>query len=198
MSWVIPTVIETTPRGEREWGIYSRLLRDRIIFLGSEVTDPLANSIIAQLLVLDSEDPKKEISLYINSPGGSVSAGMAIYDTMQYVSAPVSTICIGQAASMGAVLLSAGTPGRRFALPHARIMLHQPLGGFSGQVTDIDIAAREMLHIKGQLNAIVARHTGQAIEKIKSDTDRDFYLSADEATEYGVIDAVVRREREQG
>ncbi|MEY3013020.1 MAG: ATP-dependent Clp protease proteolytic subunit ClpP, partial [Pseudomonadota bacterium] len=148
MSWVIPTVIETTPRGEREWGIYSRLLRDRIIFLGSEVTDPLANSIIAQLLVLDSEDPKKEISLYINSPGGSVSAGMAIYDTMQFVSAPVSTICIGQAASMGAVLLSAGAPGRRFALPHARIMLHQPLGGFSGQVSDIDIAAREMLHIK--------------------------------------------------
>lgn len=196
MSWVIPTVIETTPRGEREWGIYSRLLRDRIIFLGSEVTDPLANSIIAQLLVLDSEDPKKEISLYINSPGGSVSAGMAIYDTMQFVSAPVSTICIGQAASMGAVLLSAGAPGRRFALPHARIMLHQPLGGFSGQVSDIDIAAREMLHIKSQLNEIVALHTGQTIDKIKADTDRDFYLSADEAVSYGVIDGVVRRERE--
>ncbi len=196
MSWVIPTVIETTPRGEREWGIYSRLLRDRIIFLGSEVTDPLANSIIAQLLVLDSEDPKKEISLYINSPGGSVSAGMAIYDTMQFVSAPVSTICIGQAASMGAVLLAAGAPGRRFALPHARIMLHQPLGGFSGQVSDIDIAAREMLHIKSQLNEIVALHTGQTIDKIKADTDRDFYLSADEAVGYGVIDGVVRRERE--
>jgi ATP-dependent Clp protease, protease subunit len=195
MSWVIPTVIETTPRGEREWGIYSRLLRDRIIFLGSEVTDALANSIIAQLLVLDSEDPKKEVSLYINSPGGSVSAGMAIYDTMQYVSAPVSTICLGQAASMGAVLLAAGEKGRRFALPHARVMLHQPLGGFSGQVTDIEIAAREMLHIKRQLNGIVAKHTGQDVEKINSDTDRDFYLSADEAVAYGVVDAVVRREK---
>jgi ATP-dependent Clp protease protease subunit len=195
MSWVIPTVIETTPRGEREWGIYSRLLRDRIVFLGSEVTDALANSIIAQLLVLDSEDPKKEVSLYINSPGGSVSAGMAIYDTMQYISAPVSTICIGQAASMGAVLLAAGQKGRRFALPHARVMLHQPLGGFSGQVSDIDIAAREMLHIKGQLNDIVALHTGQPVDKIKADTDRDFYLSPDEAVAYGVVDAVVRRER---
>ncbi len=195
MAWVIPTVIETTPRGEREWGIYSRLLRDRIIFLGTEVTDPLANSIIAQLLVLDSEDPKKEISLYINSPGGSVSAGLAIYDTMQYVSAPVSTICIGQAASMGAVLLAAGAPGRRFALPHARVMLHQPLGGFSGQVSDIDIAAREMLHIKTLMNDIIARHTGQTVEKIKSDTDRDFYLSADEAVAYGVLDAVVRRDK---
>lgn len=198
MSWVIPTVIETTPRGEREWGIYSRLLRDRIIFLGTEVTDALANSIIAQLLVLDSEDPKKEISLYINSPGGSVSAGLAIYDTMQYVSAPVSTICIGQAASMGAVLLAAGAPGRRFALPHSRVMLHQPLGGFSGQVSDIDIAAREMLHIKGLMTEIVARHTGQTIETIKSDTDRDFYLSADQAVAYGVIDSVVRREKNAG
>ena len=198
MSWVIPTVIETTPRGEREWGIYSRLLRDRIIFLGTEVTDALANSIIAQLLVLDSEDPKKEISLYINSPGGSVSAGLAIYDTMQYVSAPVSTICIGQAASMGAVLLAAGAPGRRFALPHARVMLHQPLGGFSGQVSDIDIAAREMLHIKGLMTEIVAKHTGQSIETIKADTDRDFYLSADQAVAYGVIDSVVRREKNAG
>ncbi len=198
MSWVIPTVIETTPRGEREWGIYSRLLRDRIIFLGTEVSDALANSIIAQLLVLDSEDPKKEISLYINSPGGSVSAGLAIYDTMQYVSAPVSTICIGQAASMGAVLLAAGAPGRRFALPHARVMLHQPLGGFSGQVSDIDIAAREMLHIKGLMTEIVAKHTGQTIDTIKSDTDRDFYLSADQAVAYGVIDSVVRREKNAG
>lgn len=195
MSWVIPTVIESTPRGEREWGIYSRLLRDRIVFLGAEVTDGLANVIIAQLLVLDSEDPKKEISLYINSPGGSVSAGLAIYDTMQYVSAPVSTICIGQAASMGAVLLAAGAPGRRYALPHARVMLHQPLGGFSGQVSDIDIAAREMLHVKTLMNDIVARHTGQTVDKIKADTDRDFYLSADEAVSYGVIDAVFRREK---
>jgi len=194
MSWVIPTVIETTPRGEREWGIYSRLLRDRIIFLGSEVSDALANSIIAQLLVLESEDPKKEISLYINSPGGSVTAGLAIYDTMQYIQAPVSTICIGQAASMGAVLLTAGAKGRRFMLPHARAMLHQPLGGFSGQATDIDIQAREMLYIKGLLNEIVARHTGRETDQVKSDTDRDYYLSADEAKAYGLIDEVVRRD----
>ena len=194
MSWVIPTVIETTPRGEREWGIYSRLLRDRIIFLGSEVTDALANSIIAQLLVLESEDPKKEISLYINSPGGSVTAGLAIYDTMQYIQAPVSTICIGQAASMGAVLLTAGAKGRRFMLPHARAMLHQPLGGFSGQATDIDIQAREMLYIKGLLNEIVGRHTGHEPDEVKTDTDRDYYLSADEAKAYGLIDEVVRRD----
>ncbi len=194
MSWVIPTVIETTPRGEREWGIYSRLLRDRIIFLGSEVTDALANSIIAQLLVLESEDPKKEISLYINSPGGSVTAGLAIYDTMQYIKAPVSTICIGQAASMGAVLLTAGAKGRRFMLPHARAMLHQPLGGFSGQATDIDIQAREMLYVKGVLNEVVARHTGRDPDQVKTDTDRDYYLSADEAKAYGLIDEVVRRD----
>ncbi|MCO4761480.1 MAG: ATP-dependent Clp endopeptidase proteolytic subunit ClpP [Myxococcales bacterium] len=194
MSWVIPTVIETTPRGEREWGIYSRLLRDRIIFLGSEVTDALSNSIIAQLLVLESEDPKKEISLYINSPGGSVTAGLAIYDTMQYIQAPVSTICIGQAASMGAVLLAAGAKGRRFMLPHARSMLHQPLGGFSGQATDIDIQAKEMLYIKGLLNGIVAKHTGKTLEQVKADTDRDYYLSAEEAKAYGLIDEVVRRD----
>ncbi len=194
MSWVIPTVIETTPRGEREWGIYSRLLRDRIIFLGSEVTDALANSIIAQLLVLESEDPKKEISLYINSPGGSVTAGLAIYDTMQHIKAPVSTICIGQAASMGALLLTAGEKGRRFMLPHSRAMLHQPLGGFSGQASDIDIQAREMLYIKGLLNDIVAKHTGRKLDEVKKDTDRDYYLSADEAKAYGLIDEVVRRD----
>ncbi len=193
-NWVIPTVIESTPRGEREWGIYSRLLRDRIVFLGSEVTDGLANSIIAQLLVLESEDPKKEISLYINSPGGSVTAGLAIYDTMQYINAPVSTICIGQAYSMAAVLLCAGTKGRRHMLPHGRVMLHQPLGGFSGQATDIDIQAREMLRIKQMLNDIVSRHTGQDADKVKIDTDRDYYMGADEAAEYGLIDQVVRRE----
>ena len=197
MSWVLPTVIETTPRGEREWGIYSRLLRDRIIFLGSEVTDALANSIIAQLLVLESEDPKKEISLYINSPGGSVTAGLAIYDTMQYIRAPVSTICIGQAASMGALLLTAGAEGRRFMLPHARAMLHQPLGGFSGQASDIDIQAKEMLYIKGLPNEIIAKHTGKTLEQVKLDTDRDYYLSAEEALSYGLIDEVVRRDGEE-
>jgi ATP-dependent Clp protease, protease subunit len=194
-NWVIPTVIESTPRGDREWGIYSRLLRDRIVFLGSEVSDGLANSIIAQLLVLESEDPKKEISLYINSPGGSDTAGLAIYDTMQYINAPVSTICIGQAYSMAAVLLCSGTKGRRHMLPHGRVMLHQPLGGFSGQATDIDIQAREMLRIKAMLNEIVADHTGQELDKVKSDTDRDYYLSADEACAYGIIDQVVRREK---
>lgn len=195
-NWVIPTVIESTPRGEREWGIYSRLLRDRIVFLGSEVTDGLANSIIAQLLVLESEDPKKEISLYVNSPGGSVTAGLAIYDTMQYINAPVSTICIGQAYSMAAVLLCAGATGRRCMLPHGRVMLHQPLGGFSGQATDIDIQAKEMLRIKRMLNEIVAKHTKQDLDKIKQDTDRDYYMGADEALEYGLIDVVVRRDAE--
>ena len=196
MAWVIPTVIESTPRGEREWGIYSRLLRDRIIFLGDEVSDGLANSIIAQLLVLESEDPKKEISLYINSPGGSVTAGLAIYDTMQYINAPVSTICIGQAYSMAAVLLAAGTKGRRFMLPNARVMLHQPLGGFSGQASDIDIQAREMLHLKKTLIGLVARHSDKPIEQVKMDTDRDYYLGGDEAKAYGLVDEVVRRETE--
>ena len=195
-NWVIPTVIESTPRGEREWGIYSRLLRDRIVFLGSEVSDGLANSIIAQLLVLESEDPKKEISLYINSPGGSVTAGLAIYDTMQFINAPVSTICIGQAYSMAAVLLCAGAKGRRYMLPHGRVMLHQPLGGFSGQATDIDIQAREMLRIKRMLNEIVSKHTSQALDKVKHDTDRDYYMGADEAVAYGLIDEVVRRDKE--
>jgi len=194
MPWVIPTVIESTPRGEREWGIYSRLLRDRIIFLGDEVSDGLANSIIAQLLVLESDDPKKEISIYINSPGGSVTAGLAIYDTMQYINAPVSTICIGQAYSMAAVLLASGAKGRRFMLPHARIMLHQPLGGFSGQATDIDIQAREMLHLKKVLIEVVARHTGQPVDQVKKDTDRDYYLGGEEAQAYGIVDEVVRRE----
>ncbi len=194
MPWVIPTVIESTPRGEREWGIYSRLLRDRIIFLGDEVSDGLANSLIAQMLVLESDDPKKEISLYINSPGGSVTAGLAIYDTMQYINAPVSTICIGQAYSMAAVLLAAGAKTRRFMLPHARVMLHQPLGGFSGQATDIDIQAREMLHLKKVLIDIVARHTEQPVEQVKRDTDRDYYLGGEEALAYGIVDQVVSRD----
>lgn len=197
MAWVIPTVIETTPRGEREWGIYSRLLRDRIVFLGDEISDGLANSLIAQLLVLESDDPKKEVSLYINSPGGSVTAGLAIYDTMQYIRAPVSTICIGQAYSMAAVLLAAGEKGRRFMLPHGRVMLHQPLGGFSGQATDIDIQAKEMLHLKKVLIDIVARHTGQLVERIRKDTDRDYYLGGEAAQAYGLIDEVVRRGQEQ-
>jgi ATP-dependent Clp protease protease subunit len=193
VAWVIPTVIETTPRGEREWGIYSRLLRDRIVFLGDEISDGLANSIIAQLLVLESEDPKKEISLYINSPGGSVTAGLAIYDTMQYIGAPVSTICIGQAYSMAAVLLAAGQAGSRYILPHGRVMLHQPLGGFSGQATDIDIQAREMLHLKQVLNNIIAEHSGQDATRVRTDTDRDFYMGADDAQKYGLIDEVVRK-----
>ncbi|MSP90818.1 MAG: ATP-dependent Clp protease proteolytic subunit [Myxococcales bacterium] len=186
-------VTELTPRGERHSDIYSRLLMDRIVFLGQEINDPIANLVIAQLLFLESEDPTKDISLYINSPGGYVNAGLAIYDTMQYIQAPISTICIGQAASMAAVLLAAGTKGRRVVLPHARIMLHQPLGGFQGQATDIDIQAREMLHTKHVLNDIVARHTGQPVERVKRDTDRDFYLGAEEAKAYGVIDLVLQR-----
>lgn len=197
MPWVIPTVIESTPRGEREWGIYSRLLRDRIIFLGDEISDGLANSVIAQLLVLESEDPKKEISLYINSPGGSVTAGLAIYDTIQYINAPVSTICIGQAYSMAAVLLTAGAKGRRFMLPHGRLMLHQPLGGFSGQATDIDIQAREMLHLKQMLINIIGEHSGQDLKQVKTDTDRDYYLGAEQAKDYGLIDEVVQRDKSE-
>ncbi len=195
MPWYVPTVIESTPRGEREWGIYSRLLRDRIVFVGTEIGDDLANTVIAQLLFLDSEDPKKEVSLYINSPGGLVSAGLAIYDTMQYLSCPISTICLGQAASMAAVLLAGGTKGRRFILPHGRVMMHQPLGGFSGQATDIEIQAREMLHLKKTLNEIIALHTGKQFDEVTNDTDRDYYMGADEACEYGLVDEVIRRDR---
>lgn len=173
--------------------LYSRLLMDRIVFLGMEIDDMVANMVIAQLLFLESEDPQKEISLYINSPGGLVNAGLAIYDTMQYIQAPVATICVGQAASMAAVLLAAGKPGRRVMLPHSRVMLHQPLGGFSGQASDIDIQAREMLLTKNVLNEIVAKHTGQPLEKIRKDTDRDFYLGADQAKAYGVVDAILLR-----
>ncbi len=186
-------VTETTPRGERHSDIYSRLLMDRIVFLGAEITDYLANLVIAQLLFLDAEDNTKEISLYINSPGGYVNAGMAIYDTMQYVQSPIATICLGQAASMAAVLLAAGTKGRRVMLPHARVMMHQPLGGFSGQASDIDIQAREMLHTKKQLNEIIALHTGQALDKVRKDTDRDYHMGPDEAVAYGVVDQILLR-----
>ncbi len=188
----IPSVVEETHRGERGWDIFSRLLKDRIIFLGTQVNDQIANAIIAQLLFLESEDPEKEISLYINSPGGSVTAGLAIFDTMRYIQAPVSTICLGQAASMGALLLAAGDKGRRFSLPNSRILIHQPMmGGLSGQATDIDIQAREILKLRETLNQILADSTGQKMEKIQTDTDRDFFMSAQEARDYGLIDEVV-------
>ena len=188
----IPNVVEQTHRGERGWDIYSRLLKDRIIFLGTEVNDTISNSIIAQLLFLESDDPEKEIFLYINSPGGSVTAGLAIYDTMQYIRPKVATICLGQAASMGAVLLAAGAKGRRFTLPNSRILIHQPwTGGIGGQATDIDIQAREILNTRKMLNGILAGHTNKTIERIKQDTDRDYFMSAHEAVAYGVVDEVI-------
>ena len=187
----MPYVVEQTHRGERSYDIYSRLLKDRIVFLGTPIDDDVANVIIAQLLFLESEDPDKDISLYINSPGGFVTAGLAIYDTMQYVKPQVSTICLGQAASMGAFLLAAGAKGKRFALPNARIMIHQPLGGVQGQATDIDIQAREILRLKAKLNDILAKHTEQPLEQIEKDTDRDFFMAAGEAKEYGLIDEVI-------
>ena len=190
----IPNVVEQTHRGERGWDIFSRLLKDRIIFLGTEVNDMIANSVIAQLLFLESEDPDKEISMYINSPGGSVTAGLAIYDTMQFVRPPISTICLGQAASMGALLLCAGEKGRRMSLPNSRILIHQPLmGGLSGQASDIDIQAQEILKLRSVLNDILVHHTGQTLEKIQSDTDRDFFMSSVAAKEYGLIDEVIER-----
>ena len=189
----IPTVIETTHRGEQQWDLFSRLLKDRIIFLGSGINDTVANVIIGQLLFLESDDPEKEIHLYINSPGGAVNAGLAIYDTMQYIRCPVSTICVGQAASMAAILVAAGAKGHRYALPHSRMLLHQPLGGFSGQASDIDIAARELLFIKQQLIDIIADHTGQDKARVREDTDRDFYLGPGQAKEYGLIDTVIAR-----
>ena len=188
--WV-PTVIEQTPRGEREWSIFSRLLKDRIVFIGTPIDDVVANVVIAQLLFLESEDPDRDISIYINSPGGSIMAGLAIYDTMQYVRCPITTLCVGQAFSMAAVLLAAGNQGKRYALPHARILLHQPLGGFSGQASDVDIQAREIVRVKNQLNAIIATHTSQNLEDVRRDTDRDFYLEPEEAREYGLVDHVV-------
>jgi ATP-dependent Clp protease, protease subunit len=190
-NFIIPTVIEQTHRGERGWDIFSRLLKDRIIFLGTAVDDQVANIIIAQLLFLESEDPDKDIMLYINSPGGIVSSGLAIYDTMQYLHCDVATICIGQAASMGSFLLAAGTKGKRYALPHARVMIHQPLAGFQGQATDIEIHAREILKTRETLNELYAKHTGQAVEKIKTDTERDNFMSAPTAKEYGLIDEVL-------
>jgi ATP-dependent Clp protease protease subunit len=188
---LIPYVIEQTHRGERSYDIYSRLLKDRIILLGTEIHDELANVIVAQMLFLESEDPDKDINLYINSPGGSVTAGMAIYDTMQYVRPAVSTICVGQAASMGAVLLLAGAKGKRQALPNARIMIHQPMGGAQGQATDIEIQAKEILRMKGRLNEIIARHTGQPLERVEKDSDRDYFMGAQEARAYGIVDEVV-------
>jgi ATP-dependent Clp protease, protease subunit len=190
---MIPTVIEQSGRGERAFDIYSRLLRDRIIFLGSQVDSDLANLIVAQLLFLEAEDPEKDIYVYINSPGGSVSAGMGIFDTMNQIRPDVCTVCMGFAASMGAFLLSAGTKGKRMSLPSSRIMIHQPLGGAQGQATDIAIQAKEILYIKGKLNDLLAKHTGQPLEKIQEDTDRDFYMSAEEAKEYGLIDTVIDR-----
>lgn len=188
---LIPIVIEQSSRGERAFDIYSRLLRDRIIFLGSAITDDVANVIIAQMLFLESEDPDKDIHFYINSPGGLVTAGLAIYDTMQYIKPAVSTLCMGQAASMAAVLLAAGVEGRRYALPHVRIMLHQPMGGFQGQATDVEIQAREILRLREELNHILMKHTGKPIEQIQQDTDRDFYMSGDQAKEYGMVDEVI-------
>ncbi|NJM44969.1 MAG: ATP-dependent Clp endopeptidase proteolytic subunit ClpP [Alkalinema sp. RU_4_3] len=190
---MIPTVIEQSGRGERAFDIYSRLLRERIVFLGSAIDSDVANLIVAQLLFLEAEDPEKDIYLYVNSPGGSVYAGMGIYDTIKQIRPDVSTICVGFAASMGAFLLSAGTKGKRMSLPHARIMIHQPLGGAQGQATDIEIQAKEILYIKGHLNDLLADHTGQPLSRIQEDTDRDFYMSAAEATEYGLIDQVITR-----
>ena len=187
----IPTVVEQTGRGERAYDLYSRLLRDRIVFLGSAVGDEVAALVTAQLLFLESEDPDKDIHFYINSPGGSVTAGLAIYDTMQYIKPDVSTLCVGQAASMGALLLAAGATGKRFALPHARVMIHQPLGGAEGQASDIEIQAKEVLRIREQLNQILSQHTGQSLKKIAQDTDRDFFFSPEQALEYGLIDQVV-------
>ena len=184
-------VYENTHRGERQWDIWSRLLKDRIVFLGTEVNDTVANLIIAQMLFLESEDPDKEITLYVNSPGGSITAGMAIYDTMQYVRCPVATVCLGQAASMGAWLLAAGEPGLRRALPNSRVMIHQPLGGFRGLATDIEIHARQILQLKHQMTEILAHHTGKSFEVIREDTERDRYLSAEEAKAYGLIDHVI-------
>jgi ATP-dependent Clp protease protease subunit len=190
---LVPIVVEQTGRGERSYDIYSRLLKDRIIFLGGGIDDNVSNLVIAQLLFLEAEDPDKDIHLYINSPGGVVTAGMAIYDTMRYIKAPVSTICIGQAASMGAFLLSGGEKGKRFSLTNARIMIHQPIGGFQGQATDIHIHAKEILRMKAQLNELLAEHTGQSVEKVENDTERDYFMSGEEAKSYGIIDAIVAR-----
>jgi ATP-dependent Clp protease, protease subunit len=196
LSMSIPFVVEQTHRGERSWDIYSRLLKDRIIFLGDPINDRVASLVIAQLLFLESEDPDKDIRLYINSPGGVVTSGLGIYDTMQYVRCEVATYCLGQAASMGAFLLAGGAKGKRFALPNARIMIHQPHGGASGQATDIEIQAREILRLRETLNAVMAKHTGHTVDEILKDTDRDNFMSADEAKHYGLVDEVLRREED--
>ncbi|MDO4561553.1 MAG: ATP-dependent Clp endopeptidase proteolytic subunit ClpP [bacterium] len=193
MSYYVPIVVEQSGRGERSYDIYSRLLKDRIIFLGTAIDDTVANLVVAQMLFLESEDPDKDISLYINSPGGSVSAGLAIYDTMQYIRPNVSTICLGMAASMGAVLLTAGADGKRLALPNAKIMIHQPMGGMQGQASDIEIHAKEILKTRATLNEILARHTRQPLDKIEADTDRDYYMSAEEALKYGIVDKIIEK-----
>lgn len=192
---LIPTVVEKTKYGERSYDIYSRLLKERIVFLAGPIIDPIANSVIAQILFLASQDPKKPIQLYINTPGGSVTAGLAIYDTMQYVKSPISTVCIGMAASMGATLLAAGAKGQRFALPNSEVLLHQVAGGVTGQAVEIEITAKQIVKIKDRLNKILAKHTGRPLKKIELDTDRDFYLSADEAKEYGIIDKVIKTKK---
>jgi len=195
---LVPMVVEQTNRGERGYDIYSRLLKDRIIFIGEPIDDYLANLVIAQMLFLQAEDPEKDIQLYINSPGGSIMAGLAIYDTMQFVKPDIVTTCIGMAASMAAILLAAGTKGKRFALPNARVMMHQPMGGAQGQATDIEIRAREILRLRDQLNEILARHTGKDLAVISRDTDRDFFLSAEEARNYGIVDSIYNREQTDG
>ncbi len=195
---LIPIVVEQSSRGERAYDIYSRLLKDRIIFIGEQVHDGMANTIIAQMLFLESEDPDKDINVYINSPGGSVTAGLAIYDTMQYIKPNIATICMGQASSMGALLLAAGTKGKRYSLPHARVMIHQPLGGVQGQATDIDIQAKEIMNIKKAIHEILVQHTGQPVEKIREDTERDFFMSSQEALNYGLVDKVITRRELQG
>lgn len=195
---LVPMVVEQTPRGERAYDIYSRLLKERVIFLVGPVDDHTANLIVAQMLYLESENPEKDINFYINSPGGEVSAGLAVYDTMQFIKPDVSTICIGQAASMGAMLLAAGAAGKRYCLPHSRVMIHQPLGGFQGQATDIDIHAREILKIRAQLNEILALHSGQTVDDIARDTERDNFMSAEEARDYGLIDALIKSRKDDG
>jgi ATP-dependent Clp protease, protease subunit len=196
MSSYVPIVIEQTNRGERAYDIFSRLLKDRIVFVGSPITDAVADTVIAQLLFLESENPEKDIYVYVNSPGGHVTSGLAMYDTMQYIKPSIATICIGQAASMAAVLLAAGTKGKRYALPHARVMLHQVLGGVEGQATDIEIHAKEILRIREEINRILTKHTGQLLERISKDTERDFFLTAKDALEYGVIDAIITKREE--
>ncbi|MEI7448079.1 MAG: ATP-dependent Clp endopeptidase proteolytic subunit ClpP [Desulfomonile sp.] len=188
---LVPIVVEQTSRGERSYDIYSRLLKERIIFLGTAIDDMIANLVIAQLLFLESEEPEKDISFYINSPGGTVTSGLAIYDTMQYIKPDIQTICIGQAASMGALLLAAGSNGKRYTLPHSRILIHQPMGGFQGQATDIEIHAREILRMRSELNQILVKHTGQPVERIEADTERDYFMDGEEAVQYGIVDSVI-------